>query len=314
MENKEKILVTGASGFIGHHMIGFLKDKGCFVRGADIKPSSFNDADEHLILDLRDFNNCKEATEGINKVYNFTANVGNISFVDKFRAQVMRDNASININMAEASRQSKVERIFFSSAAGVYPTANQKNGGIVAFKESDAYPANPDNEYGWEKLFSERLYLNYEKEFGLKARIARFHNIFGPEGPTEGDKAKPIEMFCSKIAKAEDGDEIEIYGDGEQSRSFLYISDCIEASYLLMESDFSGPLNIGSEEEITINKIVDMISEIAGKEIKKTYIGESQGAKGRTSDNTLIKEKLNWSPKVSLREGLSKTYLSIKNN
>lgn len=215
--------------------------------------------------------------------------------------------------MAEAARQNGVKRIFFPSAAGVYPTAGQENAKVIAFKESDAYPANPDNEYGWEKLFSERLYQNYEKEFELKARIARFHNIFGPEAPYEGSRAKPIELFCRKMALAKDGDEIEIHGDGEQSRSFLYIDDCLEASYLLMESDFSGPLNIGSEEAVSINKIVDMISEIAGRKIKKVYLPDNpRGAKGRTSDNTLTKKILHWSPKISLEEGLRRTYQWIE--
>lgn len=312
-EQKEKVLVTGAGGFIGHHMVRFLKNKSYWVRGVDIKPSSCDEADEFLVLDLRNFDNCKKATQDIDKIYNFTANVGGIGFVTKFSAEVMRDNASININMAEAARQNGGKRIFFSSAAGVYPTAGQKSAEVIAFKERDAYPANPDNEYGWEKLFSERLYLNYEKEFGLRARIARFHNIFGPEAPYEGPRAKPVESFCYRIASAKDGDEIEIHGDGTQRRSFLYIDDCLEASYLLMESDFSGPLNIGSEEAVSINEIVDMISKIAGKRLKKVYLTDKpQGAKGRTSDNTLAKQVLHWSPKVSLEEGLKRTYQWIE--
>lgn len=313
IDKKEKILVTGVGGFIGHHLVRFLKKKGYWVRGVDIKDSQFEDeTNEFLLLDLRDFNNCKKATEGIDKVYNLTANVGGIGFVSDFRAEVMRDNALININMAEASRQNKVKRIFFSSAAGVYPTAGQETSEAIAFKESDAYPASPGSEYGWEKLFSERLYQNYQKEFGLEVRIARFHNIFGPEAAYEGPRAKPIESFCRKIALAKDGDEVEIYGDGSQTRSFLYIDDCLEGSYRLMESDFTGPLNIGSERAVSINELVDIISEIAGKKLKKVYLDKPRGPKGRTSDNTLAKEKLNWNPQVSLEEGLKRTYQWIK--
>jgi len=315
VEQKEKILVTGAGGFIGHHMVRFLKSKGYWVRGVDIKYPEFSSKDEayeFLLLDLRNLDNCKKATEGIDKAYNLTANVGGIGFVSEFKAEVMRDNALININVLEAARQNEVKRVFFSSAAGIYPAIGQETTEAIAFKEEDAYPANPGSEYGWEKLFSERLYQSYQKQFGLGVRIARFHNIFGPEGVYEGPRVKPIEYFCRKIALANDGDEVEIYGDGTQTRSFLYVDDCLEASYRLMESDFSSPLNIGSERAVSINELVDIISDIAGKKLKKVYIDKPQGPKGRTSDNSLAREKLNWKPQVSLEEGLKRTYQWIK--
>lgn len=307
-----KILVTGAGGFIGHHLVRFLKQKGYWVRGADIKYPEFSphdEADEFLLLDLRDANNCLKATEGIHKVYTLAANMGGIGFITEVKAEVMRDNALINVNVAEASRANRVKRIFYSSSACIYPTYKQEKPDVVALKESDAYPADPDNEYGWEKLFSERLYASYEEDYGLEARIARYHNIFGPEGTYEGGREKAPAAISRKVASLSDGGTIEVWGDGEQTRSFCYIDDCLEGTYRLMESEVRQPLNIGSDRLVTITQLVDMVSAIAGKKLGKRYdVSRPQGVRGRNSDNTLTRELLGWEPRISLEEGLRRTY------
>lgn len=313
---KEKILVTGAGGFIGHHLVRYLKNKGYWVRGVDIKYpefSSSSEADEFLLLDLRNFRNCMEAVKDIDKVYTLAANMGGIGFITSVRADVMRDNVLINTNMAEATRLSGVKRLFFSSSACIYPTFKQESPDVTALKEKEAYPADPDNEYGWEKLYSERVYKSYEKDHGLDIRIARYHNIFGPESAYAGGREKAPAALCRKIAKIEDGGEIEIWGDGKQTRSFCYIDDCLEGTYRLMESNYKEPLNIGSDKLVTIDELVDIISSIAGKNIKKTYNkNKPQGVRGRNSDNTLCEKVLSWTPKVPLKEGLKKNYQWIK--
>jgi len=312
----EKILVTGAGGFIGHHLVRYLKNKGYWVRGVDIKYPEFSskdEADEFLLLDLRDFKNCQESVKGIDKVYTLAANMGGIGFITEVKAEVMRDNVLINVNMAEASRLAGVKRLFYSSSACVYPTFKQENPEVVALKENDAYPADPDNEYGWEKLFSERIYKSYYGDYGLEVRIARYHNIFGPEGTYEGGREKAPAALGRKIALAKDGDEIEIWGDGKQTRSFCYIDDCLEGTFRLMESDFREPLNIGSDRLVTIDEMVDIIAKIAGKNIKKKHLlDKPQGVRGRNSDNTLCKKVLGWQPKIFLEEGLEKTYKWIE--
>ena len=309
---KEKVLVTGAGGFIGHYLVRCLKNKGYWIRGADIKYPEFspkNEADEFLILDLRDFRNCVEALKGIDKVYTLAATMGGIGFITAVKADVMRDNVLINVNMAEASRLAEVKRLFFSSSACVYPTFKQGNPEVTALKESDADPADPDNEYGWEKLYSERVYKAYQQDYGLDVRIARYHNIFGPEGTYEGGREKAPAALCRKVAVAKDGDEVEIWGDGRQTRSFCYIDDCLEGTYRLMESDYKEPLNIGSDRLVTIDELVDIISNIAGKKLKKKYLlDKPQGVRGRNSDNTLCKKVLNWEARISLEEGLKRTY------
>jgi len=317
MENKiEKILVTGAGGFIGHHLVRFLKKKGYWVRGVDIKYPEFSskdEADEFLLLDLRDFRNCMEAVKGIDKVYNLAANMGGIGFITSVKADVVRDNAMININMAEASRLEGVKRLFFSSSACIYPKYKQEETYITPLRESDAFPADPEDGYGWEKLFSEHMYQKFNEDYKLDVRIARYHNIFGPEGTYERGREKAPAAICRKVALAKDRDKIEIWGDGRQTRSFCYIDDCLEGTYRLMESDFKEPLNIGSDRLVTINELVDMISNIAGKKLKKVYqLDKPQGVRGRNSDNTLCKKVLNWEPKISLEEGLQRTYQWIE--
>lgn len=308
---KEKILVCGAGGFIGHHMVRYLKKKGFWVRGVDIKYPEFSppdEADEFYPLDLREFHNCLIATQGINKVYQFAADMGGMYFITSNKALVMRDSALINIHMAEACKVNKVKRIFYSSSACIYPEFKQTDTKATPLRETDAYPAQPDTEYGWEKLFSERIYKSYESDYGLEVRIARYHNVFGPEGTYMGGRQKAPADFCRQVALASSKDKIQLIGDGMQTRSFMYIDDCIEGTYRLMESNFNEPLNIGSNRLISMNELVDMICKIANKKLGKKYVSGPQGVRGRNADLTLCKKVLKWQPKVSLEKGISETY------
>ncbi len=310
MENNTKVLVTGAGGFIGHHLVRHLKKQGYWVRGVDIKEPEYSpktEADEFLLLDLRYFENCLKATKGIDEVYALAADMGGMGFIAFHTSDVLYNNVCINANTAEAAKQNGVKRLFFSSSACIYPKYKQENTDVVALKEKDAYPADPDSEYGWEKLFSERLYKSYDQFY--QVRIARYHNIFGPEGTYKGERAKaPAQLSC-KIAMARDGDTIEVWGDGKQTRSFCYISDCIEGTVTLMNSDITEVLNIGSDRLIAIGDMVDSIANLTGKNIQKKYLlDKPQGVRGRNSDNTLCKKMLGWEPKVSLEEGLKANY------
>ena len=313
---KEKVLVTGAGGFIGHHLVRFLRRKGYWVRGVDIKYPEFspkNEADEFLILDLRDFENCKKAVAGIDKVYNLAADMGGIGFITAVKADLVRNNILINTNMAEAAKLAKIKRLFFSSSACIYPKYKQGDANVTPLKESDAYPADCEDGYGWEKLISERMYKNFQEDHGLDVRIARFHNIFGREGTYDGGREKAPAALCRKIAMAKDGDEVEVWGDGKQTRSFCYVDDCVEAIYRLMESNFSDPLNIGSSELVSVDGMFDMIQKISGKQLnKKHLLDKPQGVRGRNSDNTLCKQVLNWETDISLEEGLKRTYEWVK--
>jgi nucleoside-diphosphate-sugar epimerase len=307
----KKALVAGAGGFIGGHLVQFLKDKGYWVRGVDIKEHEFRKtaADEFLLLDLRRWENCLQATDGVDEVYQLAANMGGIGFIQLVKAEVLHDNVLINTHMLEAARQKEVGRYFYSSSACIYPTYKQEEADIPGLRESDAYPADPDNEYGWEKLFTERLCAAYHEDYGLETRVARFHNIYGPYGTWAGGREKAPAAICRKVAETNDGGTIEIWGDGQQTRSFCYIDDCLEGIYRLTRSDVREPLNIGSDEMVTINQLVDYAATAAGKRVDRSYDRtKPQGVRGRNSDNTLVYQALGWRPSVSLKEGIARTY------
>ena len=312
---KKKILVTGAGGFIGHHMVKFLKEKGFWVRGVDIKEPEFESttADEFLLLDLRDKENTLKVTRGIDHVYNFAANMGGIGFIETVHAEVMRDNVLINTHLLEASLINGVKKFFFASSACIYPKYLQEGEENTGLREFNAYPADPDNEYGWEKLFTERLCYNYWTDFGLETRVARFHNVYGPLGTWQGGREKSPAALCRKIAEAENNGEIEVWGDGNQTRSYCFVADCVEGVYRLMNSDIRKPINVGSDRLISINEIIEIISQIAGKNIRKRYdLTKPQGVRGRNSNNDLIRYLFDWEPKIPLEEGLRQTYFWIK--
>jgi len=310
-----RALVTGAGGFIGHHLTTYLKAKGYWVRGVDVKEPEFEPsrADEFLLLDLRRPENALAACAGVAEVYNLAANMGGIGFIERYKAVIMHDNVLINIHMLEAARQQQVERYLYTSSACVYPGYRQQVADVTPLKEEDAYPADPEDGYGWEKLFSERQCRHYSEEYGLDTRVVRFHNIFGPLGTYDGGREKSPAAICRKIALARDGDEIEVWGDGEQTRSYCYIDDCVEGIHRLMRSDHRDPLNLGQDRMISINALVDIVARIAGKRIGKRHnLTAPQGVRGRNSDNTRLRAVLGWEPAVSLEEGLALTYRWIE--
>lgn len=309
-------LVCGAGGFIGHHMIGRLKGEGYWVRGVDLKFPKFSPtvADDFVIGDLRDPHFCAHIVDRrFDEVYQFAADMGGAGFVftGENDADIMHNSGLANLNMLEACHRRNSPRIFYSSSACIYPEFNQLDPDNPNCSEDSAYPAQPDSDYGWEKLFSERLYLAYQRNKGMQVRVARYHNIFGPEGEWEGGREKSPAAICRKVALVEDGGEIEIWGDGKQTRSFLYVDECLEGTIRLTRSDWTGPVNIGSAEMVTINQLVDIVSEIAGKKLVKKHIPGPLGVRGRNSDNRLIQEKLGWAPSQSLKVGLAKTYAWI---
>lgn len=315
----KKALVCGAGGFIGSHLVKRLKNEGFWVRGVDLKYPEFSEteADDFVIGDLRNPEICRYVTDmRFDEVYQLAADMGGAGFVftGDNDADIMHNSALINLNMLEACRRRNIKRIFYSSSACIYPEYNQMDPDNPKCSEDSAYPAAPDSEYGWEKLFSERLYLSFHRNYGMEVRIARYHNIFGPEGTWEGGREKVPAALCRKVATAilKGEDYIEVWGDGKQTRSFLYIDECLEGTLRLVRSDFTGPVNIGSEEMVTIDQLAEMIMDIAGKRLTIKHIPGPQGVRGRKSDNRLIFEKLCWKPTQPLRIGLEKTYKWIE--
>jgi len=316
MTSMPTALVCGAGGFIGGHMVKRLKGEGFWVRGVDLRFPQFSPtrADDFLVGDLRDPYVCRHVLDRkFDEVYQFAADMGGAGFVfvGENDADIMHNSATINLNMVEACHRRNCARIFYSSSACMYPEHNQLDPENPNCAEDSAYPAAPDSEYGWEKLFSERLFLAYGRNKGLEARIARYHNIFGPEGEWTGGREKSPAAICRKVALAKDGEAIEIWGDGLQTRSFLFIDECLEGTSRLMRSDWSGPVNIGSDEMVTIDRLVDLVAGLAGKTIRKKHIPGPLGVRGRNSDNRLIQEKLGWRPSQPLAAGLAKTYAWI---
>jgi len=312
---KPRILVTGAGGFIGHHLVQRLKHEGFWVRGADIKPPEFepSPADEFALLDLRLWENCLKVTKDVDQVFNLAADMGGIGYITANHADISRNNILINTHMLDAARLNGAQRYLFSSSACVYPQYKQKDADVTPLKEADAIPADPEPGYGWEKLFAEELCRYYKKDYGIQTRIVRFHNVYGPLGTYEGGKEKAPAAISRKVALAEDGGDIEVWGDGEQTRSFMYVDDCVEGLVRLMASDYAEPLNLGTDRLITINDLIDLVSDLAGKKLKKRHdLSKPQGVRGRNSDNTLLNQVLGWEPSIGLEDGLKITYKWIE--
>ncbi|MGB8065441.1 MAG: NAD-dependent epimerase/dehydratase family protein [Candidatus Sulfotelmatobacter sp.] len=309
---KKRILVTGAGGFIGHHLIKRLVQEGHWVRGVDVKLSEYepSSADEFELLDLRKYDACLQAVRGqIDQVYNLAADMGGIGYISASHAQIAKNNILINAHMLEAARLNNISRFLFSSSACVYAGYKQKEANIAPLREEDAYPADPEPGYGWEKLFSEELCRYYTSDHGFDTRTVRFHNVYGPLGTYDGGREKAPAAICRKVALVSDGDEIEVWGDGKQTRSFMYIDDCVEGLMRIMASSFSEPLNLGMSTMVTVDDLVDLISRIAAKRLVKRYdLTKPQGVRGRNSDNSRLFQLLGWEPSVSLEAGLAVTY------
>src|SRR5258705_3501449 len=312
MANPERILVTGAGGFIGHHLVTHLKREGYWVRGVDIKFPEFSvpDADEFELLDLRRWDSCLQATRNVDQVYALAADMGGMGFISCHHAQILHNNSLINIHTLEAARVNSVKRYLYTSSACIYPEYKQMDSNVTPLKEEDAYPAQPQDAYGWETLIAEHLCKHYREDYGIETRTVRFHNIFGPLGTWEGGREKAPAAMCRKIAIAKQtgNSEIEMWGDGEQTRSFCYIDDCVNGIYRLMQSDHSQPLNLGQDRMVTINQLATIVAEIAGLRITVKHVDGPQGVRGRNSDNDRLRQVLLWEPELSLEEGLSRTY------
>jgi GDP-D-mannose 3',5'-epimerase len=312
VKTKETVVVTGAGGFIGHHLVTYLKQQGYRVRGVDLKYPEYTDvdADEFEIVDLRRWDNCLQVTRGATEVYALAADMGGMGFIQNHHAEILYNNALINFHTLEAARCNGVKRYLYTSSACVYPEYRQLDTQVTPLKESDAYPADPQDAYGWEKLITERLCKYFSDDYGIETRIVRFHNIFGELGTWKGGREKAPAAICRKVATAKliGNREIEIWGDGEQTRSFCHVDDCVQGIYKLMRSDFSEPLNLGQDRMVSINELADMVARIAGIPITKRHVPGPQGVRGRNSDNTLLRQVLGWEPEISLEQGLRRTY------
>jgi nucleoside-diphosphate-sugar epimerase len=311
MGESKRVVVTGGGGFIGHHLISYLVGRGYWVRGVDIKEPEYEPtaANEFQLLDLRRWENCLAATKDVDQVYALAANMGGIGFIETNKAVIVRDNTLINLQTIEAARQNGVNRLLYTSSACIYPGYLQKNADVTPLKEEDAYPADAEDGYGWEKLYMERTCRHYTEDFGLETRVVRFHNIYGPLGTYDGGREKSPAAICRKVALAKQQDTIDVWGDGKQTRSYCYIDDCVEGIYRLMQSSYREPLNLGTDRLVSINELVDSVAAIAGKTIDKQYdLTKPQGVRGRNSDNTRLRAVLQWEPAVTLEDGLGRTY------
>jgi nucleoside-diphosphate-sugar epimerase len=311
-----RILITGGGGFVGSHLARYLLQDGHFVRVVDIKYDDYIKEDycsERLTLDLRLFENCLKATRDVDKVYNLAANMGGIGFITTVGAEVMHDNVLINTHMLEAARQNKIKRFLYTSSACVYPTYKQTDPDVEGLREEDAYPADPDNFYGWEKLYTEKTCEAYQRDYKMDIRVLRYHNIYGPEGTYKGGREKSPAAICRKVAEASDPGQITIWGDGKQTRSFCYIDDAVKGTIALMESNYTKPINIGSDRLVTIDELADIVIKISGKRITKKHdLTAIQGVRGRNADLTKVRKVLHWKPEISLEEGLERTYAWIE--
>lgn len=310
------VLVTGAGGFIGHHLVKYLVAQGHQVRGADIKEPEYESSpsQDFEVLDLRRWDNCLLATRDVEQVYHLAADMGGIGYINNHHGDAARNNVLASAHMLEASRLNGVSRFFFSSSACIYPQDRQNTPDVTPLKEEDAMPADPDEGYGWEKLFTEKLCQYYFADYGVETRVARFHNVYGPLGTYDGGREKAPAALCRKVALASDGGEIELWGDGRQTRSFMYIDDCVEGIHRLMNSQHREPINLGNDYLVTIDQLVDILGRIAGKTLSKRYdLSKPQGVRGRNSDNSRLRQVLDWEPSVTLEEGLTISYRWIEN-
>jgi GDP-D-mannose 3', 5'-epimerase len=316
MSEPIRILVTGAGGFIGHHLVTYLKKHGYWVRGVDVKYPEYRptEADEFAQVDLRSWEQAQRVTHDIDEAYLLAADMGGMGFISAHHAQILHNNALINLHTLEAARLHKVQRLLYTSSACIYPEYRQEEADVTPLKEEEAYPAQPQDAYGWEKLLTERLCMHYYQDYGLETRTVRFHNIFGPLGTWDGGREKAPAALCRKVAYAKltGQPEVEIWGDGEQTRSFCYIDDCVVGLYKLMRSEYREPLNLGQDRLVTINQLADLIAQIAGIAIVKKHVPGPQGVRGRNSDNARLRHVLQWEPAITLEEGLARTYSWIE--